>query len=66
MKIVSADPTSKMYQVIGSNNQMRPVSPDEIDKVAANRFNDYQQAGPNPENPEELTIKQKDVNVQQN
>ena len=65
MRIVSADPTSKMYQVMGSDNKMRPVSPDEIDKVAGSKFNDYQQAGPNPENPEELSIKQKDVNVHQ-
>lgn len=54
-----------MYQVIGADNKMRPVSPDEIDKVAADQFNDYQQAGPNPQNPEELAIKQKDVNVHQ-
>lgn len=62
---MSADPSSKMYQVIGADNKMRPVSPDEIDKVAADQFNDYQQAGPNPQNPEELAIKQKDVNVHQ-
>jgi hypothetical protein len=65
-KIVSIDPTSKTYQVIGTDNKLKSVKSDEIEKLAPNQFDKYQQSGPNPENPEELLIKQKEVAVDQN
>jgi hypothetical protein len=50
---------------MGSDNKVQSVKSDEIEKTEPSRYDDYQTAGPNPENPNELLIKQKDVNVDQ-
>jgi len=50
---------------MGSDNQYRSVKPDEIERPVAPKYSNYQQSGPNPENPDELAISQQDVNVDQ-
>ncbi len=64
-KIIGVDPTSKTYKVMGSDNQVKSVKSDEIEKAEPSRYDNYQTTGPNPENPDQLLIKQKDVNVDQ-
>ena len=39
--------------------------PEEIEKIESSKYKDYQQSGPNPENPDELSIKEKDVTLDQ-
>jgi hypothetical protein len=63
--IVGIDSVDKSYKVMGADNQYRSVKPDEIEKPVAPKYSNYQQSGPNPENPEELSINQQDVNVDQ-
>ena len=50
---------------MGSDNKVQSVKSDEIEKAEPSTYDNYQTAGPNPENPKELLIKQKDVNVDQ-
>jgi len=63
--IVGIDSVDKAYKVMGSDNQYRSVKPDEIERPVAPKYSNYQQSGPNPENPDELAISQQDVNVDQ-
>ena len=64
-KIIGVDPISKTYKIMGSDNKVQSVKSDEIEKAEPGKYDNYQTAGPNPENPKELLIKQKDVNVDQ-
>jgi len=64
-KIIGVDPITKTYKIMGSDNKVQSVKSDEIEKAEPSRYDNYQTAGPNPENPDELLIKQKDVNVDQ-
>jgi hypothetical protein len=64
--IVGIDPVGQTYKVMGADNKYSSIKPAEIEKIAKSKYADYQQSGPNPENPEELAIKTKDVTVDQN
>jgi hypothetical protein len=63
--IVGIDPVGQTYKVMGADNQYKSVKPDEIDKLDTGKFTDYQASGPDPKNPDELSIKTKDVAVDQ-
>lgn len=60
---MSTNPINKTYQVMKSDNSITSISPDEIEKVADSKYGEYQSSGPSQENPEELSIKQQDVNI---
>lgn len=51
---------------MGADNKYSSIKPAEIEKISKSKYADYQQSGPNLENPEELAIKTKDVTVDQN
>lgn len=63
--IVGIDPVGKKYKVMGGDNKYRSVSPDEIEKIEPSKYKDYQASGPSSENPEELSIKEKDISLDQ-
>ena len=63
--IVGIDPVGKTYKVMGSDNKYKSVKPEEIEKVESSKYKDYQQSGPNPQNQEELSIKEKDFTLDQ-
>lgn len=50
---------------MGSDNKYKSVKPEEIEKIDSSKYKDYQPSGPNPENPDELSIKEKDVTLDQ-
>lgn len=51
---------------MGSDNKYQSVKPEDIEKVDASKYKEYQESGPDPINQEELLIKQKDVNEDPN
>lgn len=64
--IVGIDPVGKTYKVMGSDNKYKSVKPEEIEKTDSSKYSGYQTSGPNPQNPDELSIKEKDVTLDQN
>jgi hypothetical protein len=64
-KIIATDPVNNQYKILDSNTQMKSVSPEEIEKIDTKKYSDYRVSGPNPENPEELNIKEKDLELDQ-
>ena len=64
--IVGTDPTNMTYRVMGSDNQLKSIKPSEIEKIDTKKYSDYQKSGPQIENPQELSIKQKEVGVDLN
>lgn len=63
---MSTNPITKTYKVMHQDNSVSDVTPDEIESVAKSKYSDYKQSGPNPENQEELLIKQSNVHIDQN
>jgi hypothetical protein len=56
-KIVGNDPVNQTYQVIGSDNKVLTVKPDEIEKAEKSKYSDYRISGTDTDNQEELAIK---------
>ena len=46
---------------MGSDNSVDSVKPDEIEMAEPSPYKDYQQSGPDEQNPDSLKLKQKDV-----
>jgi hypothetical protein len=64
--IIGTDPTGMTYRVMGSDNQLRTIKPTEIEKIDTKKYSDYQKSGPQIENPDSLSIQQKEVGVDLN
>ena len=56
-KIIGNDPVNQTYQVIGSDNKVFTVKPDEVEKADQSKYTDYQTSGTDTDNQEELAIK---------
>lgn len=50
---------------MGSDNKLMSLSPDEIEKPDHIKYKGYQQSGPSEENTTELSIKNKEIQVDQ-
>ena len=48
---------------MGSDNKMKSVKPDEIEKDEPSKYKEYQTAGPDEQNPDSMKMKKKDVTV---
>lgn len=48
------------------DNTAKSVKPDEVDKLAPSKYDKYQQSGPQETDPDYLSIKKKEVSVDQN
>lgn len=61
VRIIGLDSVEKTYKVMGSDNSVDSVKPDEIEMAEPSPYKDYQQSGPDEQNPDSLKLKQKDV-----